>query len=191
MKNTVLAALLVAVLFGPMRLGAQDKAKSDPTIQQIIPLRIQVVFAEYDGDKKTSNLPYTVLLNANDKGPQAAVRMGLRVPVETGVSTEGANKQYQYQDIGTNLDGHADSTEDGRFNLKLNVEKSSLYTPAATDKPGTVAGNPIIPGHFIIQSFRSQVNLVLRDGQTMQATVASDPVTGHVLKVEVTLNVIK
>jgi hypothetical protein len=49
----------------------------------------------------------------------------------------------------------------------------------------------IIPGHFIIQSFRSQVNLLLRDGQTMQATVASDPVTGHVLKLEVTLNVIK
>jgi len=191
MKKAVLAALL-AVAFGAIGIRAQDKTKSEGPAPQVTPLRIQVVFAEYDGEKKISSLPYTVLVNANDKGPQAAVRMGLRVPVETGVSTEGTSKQYQYQDIGTNLDGRADSTEDGRFNLRLNVEKSSLYTPAATDKPGTIAGNPmIIPGHFIFQTFRSQVNLLLRDGQTMQATVASDPVTGHVLKLEVTLNVIK
>jgi len=192
MKKTVLTALLAVLAFGAIGIRAQDKTKSEGAALQVTPLRIQVVFAEYDGDKKISSLPYTVLVNANDKGPQAAVRMGLRVPVETGASTEGVNRQYQYQDIGTNLDGRADSTEDGRFNLKLNVEKSSLYTPAPTDKPGTIAGNPmIIPGHFIIQSFRSQVNLLLRDGQTMQATVASDPVTGHVLKLEVTLNVIK
>jgi len=192
MKKTVLAVLLAILAFGVVGIHAQDKAKSEGAAAQVMPLRIQVVFAEYDGEKKVSSLPYTVLVNANDKGPQAAVRMGLRVPVEIGVGTDGANKQYQYQDIGTNLDGRADSTEDGRFNLRLNVEKSSLYTPVAGDKPGTVAGNPmIIPGHFIIQSFRSQVNLLLRDGQTMQATVASDPVTGHVLKLEVTLNMVK
>ena len=192
MKKTAFGVLLAILSLSALVLRAQDQGKSSDSTLRITPLRVQVVFAEYDGDKKISSLPYTVLVNANDKGPQAAVRMGLRVPVETGGSSEGANKQYQYMDIGTNLDGRADGTEDGRFNLKLNVEKSSLYTPAATDKPGAIAGNSIIiPGHFIIQSFRSQVNLLLRDGQTMQATVASDPVTGHVLKLEVTLNVIK
>jgi hypothetical protein len=192
MKKAV-GALLALIVLAAIGVHAQDKPKAAEVPLQVTPLRVQVVFTEYDGEKKVSSLPYTLLVNANDRGPQAAVRMGLRVPVETGVATEGASKQYQYQDIGTNLDGRADTIEDGRFNLRLSVEKSSVYTPGATDKAaGTPAGNPMImTGHVIIQTFRSQVNLLLRDGQTMQATVASDPITGHVLKVEVTLNVIK
>jgi hypothetical protein len=189
MKKPAVVVLLVALSFGVLALRAQEK-KSSEASPQVTPLRVQVVFAEYDGEKKISSLPYTLLVNADDKGPQAAVRMGLRVPVETGGSG-GMSKQYQYMDVGTNLDGRADKTDDGKFSLKLNVEKSSLYTPGAGEKSDTVGGNQVFPGQPIVQSFRSQVNLLLRDGQTMQATVASDPVTGHVLKVEVTLNVIK
>ncbi|HYL63927.1 MAG TPA: hypothetical protein VE077_15015 [Candidatus Methylomirabilis sp.] len=197
MKKTVFVMLLAVLTLGASVLRSQDKAKpsegsktADWSAQQVTPLRVQVVFTEYDGEKKISSLPYTLLVNADDKGPQAAVRMGLRVPVVTGGSAN-ANRQFQYMDVGTSLDGRADRTEDGRFNLRLNVEKSSLYTPATTEKPDTVAGSEILPGQPILQQFRSQVNLLIRDGQTMQATVASDPVTGHVLKVEVTVNVIK
>jgi hypothetical protein len=194
MRRTVLAALLTVLVSGAVSMRAQDKAKpeakSDSATPQITPLRVQVVFSEYDGEKKVSSLPYTVLVNADDKGPQAAVRMGLRVPVVTGGSSSG-NKQFQYMDVGTNLDGRADKTEDGRFNLRLNVEKSSLYTPAGADKSDTLGGNQVLAGEPIVQQFRSQVNMLLRDGQMMQSTVAADPINGHVLKVEVTLNVIK
>jgi len=196
MKKAAFATLIVVLIFGATTLRAQDKEKSpesnktgDSSLPQVTALRIQVVFLEYDGDKKISSLPYTLLVNADDRGPQAAVRMGLRVPIET--SSTGPSKQFQYMDVGTNLDGRADKAGDGRFNLRLNVEKSSLYTPGTTEKPATVGGNEILAGQPIVQSFRSQVNLLVRDGQTIQSTVASDPVTGHVLKVEVTLSVIK
>ncbi|HKW57974.1 MAG TPA: hypothetical protein VJN42_11520 [Candidatus Acidoferrum sp.] len=197
MKKTALAVLVAVLAFGAPVLRSQEPSKSSegqkksewPT-SQITPLRIQVVFTEYDGDKKVSSLPYTLLVNADDKGPLAAVRMGLRVPVVTGGGAS-ANKQFSYMDVGTSLDGRADRAEDGRFNLKLNVEKSSLYTPGTTEKPVALGGNEILPGEPIVQSFRTQVNLVVRDGQTIQSTVATDPLTGHVLKVDVTLNVIK
>jgi hypothetical protein len=191
-KAAIVVLLAVHILAVPV-LRSQDKTKSEAgksgesQTLSITPLRVQVVFVEYDGDKKVSSLPYTVLVNADDKGAQAAVRMGLRVPVETGMG----NHQFSYMDIGTNLDGRADKTEDGRFNLRLNVEKSSLYSPGTGGKTATVGGSEISTGQPIVQSFRSQVNVLLRDGQTIQSTVASDPVTGHVLKVEVTLNVIK
>jgi hypothetical protein len=191
MKKTVLALLLAVFVLGGQRLWSQEKGKSEEAPKPsaiekaVTPLRVQVVFTEYESEKKISSLPYTLLVNADDRGPQAAVRMGLRVPIEM------ATTQVQYQDVGTNLDGRAEKTDDGRFLLRLNVEKSSVYSPGASQKPASVGGNEISSKQPIVQQFRTQVNLLIRDGQTIQSTVATDPVTGHVLKVDVTLNVIK
>jgi hypothetical protein len=195
MKKTVLAVSLAIVVLVVPRMLAQDKEKSggeakpSQTEKPMTPLRVQVSFTEFEGDKKISNLPYTFLVNADDRGVKAAVRMGLRVPIETSSNT-GA-KQITYQDVGTNLDGRAEKTDDGRFSLILNVEKSSAYLPGSNEKPASVGGNEISSAQPTIQQFRTQVNLLIRDGQTIQSTVAADPVTGRVLKVDVTLNVIK
>jgi len=195
MKKAVLAVSLAIVVLVVPRMLAQDKEKSggeakpSQTEKPMTPLRVQVSFTEFEGDKKISNLPYTFLVNADDRGVKAAVRMGLRVPIETSSNT-GA-KQITYQDVGTNLDGRAEKTDDGRFSLILNVEKSSAYLPGSSEKPASVGGNEISSAQPTIQQFRTQVNLLIRDGQTIQSTVAADPVTGRVLKVDVTLNVIK
>jgi len=195
MKKAVLAVSLAIVVLVVPRMLAQDKEKSggeakpSQTEKPMTPLRVQVTFTEFEGDKKISNLPYTFLVNADDRGVKAAVRMGLRVPIETSSNT-GA-KQITYQDVGTNLDGRAEKTDDGRFSLILNVEKSSAYLPGSNEKPASVGGNEISSAQPTIQQFRTQVNLLIRDGQTIQSTVAADPVTGRVLKVDVTLNVIK
>jgi len=191
MKKTVLALLFAILVLGGQRLRSQEKGKSEETAkpaeaQKIVtPLRVQVIFTEYEGEKKISSLPYTLLVNADDRGAVAAVRMGLRVPIEVSAN------QVQYQDVGTNLDGRAEKADDARFLLKLNVEKSSVYSPGASQKPASVGGNEISSRQPIVQQFRTQVNLLIRDGQTIQSTVATDPVTGHTLKVDVTLNVIK
>jgi hypothetical protein len=195
MKKAVLAVSLAIVVLVVPRMLAQDKEKSggeakpSQTEKPMTPLRVQVSFTEFEGDKKISNLPYTFLVNADDRGAKAAVRMGLRVPIETSSNT-GA-KQITYQDVGTNLDCRAEKTDDGRFSLVLNVEKSSAYLPGSNEKPASVGGNEISSAQPTIQLFRTQVNLLIRDGQTIQSTVAADPVTGRVLKVDVTLNVIK
>jgi hypothetical protein len=188
MRKIVVAMLMAVLVLGTLRLRAQDK----PTEPQRTPtpLRVQVVFTEHEGEKKISSLPYTLLVNADDKGPPASMRMGLRVPIETSSSNSGV-KQIQYQDVGTNLDGRAERTDDGRFLLKLSVEKSSVYAPGATQKPASVGGNEISSLQPVVQQFRSQLNLLIRDGQTIQSTMATDPVTGHVLQVDVSLNVIK
>jgi hypothetical protein len=195
MKNIVAALLLAILVLSAQPLLSQEKGKSEEASKPassekaITPVRVQVLFTEYDGEKKVSSLPYTLLVNANDRGPRAAVRMGLRVPIET--SAAAGAKQIQYQDVGTNLDGWAEKSDDGKFLLSLSVEKSSVYSPGASQKPASVNGNEISSLQPVVQSFRSQVNLLIRDGQTIPATVATDPVTGHVLKVDVTLNVIK
>ena len=195
MKRTALAGLLVCMVFGTSRLLAQDKEKSSEaskvpeTQKAITPLRVQVVFNEYDGDKKVGSLPYTLLVNADDRGAPAAVRMTFHVPVATS-SDAGAKHVGQYP-LTTNLDGRAEKMDDGRFLLRLSLEKSSIYLAGANQKPASLGGSEVSANDPVQQEFRTQVNLLIRDGQTIQSTVATDPVTGHVLKVDVTLNVIK
>jgi hypothetical protein len=197
MKRTVLAVLFVCATIVSPRLLAQEKEKSPEagkvaeTQKVVTPLRIQVVFNEYDGEKKTSSLPYTLLVNADDKGPQAAVRIGLVVPIEVASGPNGAGKHIENQHLDVNLDGRAEKTDDGKFLLRLSVEKFGVYAPNANQKLGGIEGVEFSTGQPVIQNFRSQVNLLLRDGQTIQSTVATDPITGHVVKVDVTLNVIK
>jgi hypothetical protein len=191
MKKAALGMSLAILVFSGQRLWSQEKGKSEATsksteVEKIVtPVRVQVVFTEYEGERKISSLPYTLLVNADDRGPVAAVRMGLRVPIEVNPN------QITYQDVGTNLDGHAEKADNGRFLLRLNVEKSSVYAPSASEKPASVGGSEIANKQPIVQQFRTQVNLLIRDGQTIQSTVATDPVTGRTLKVDVTLNVIK
>ena len=185
-------ALLILVSSGGL-LRAQEKAKPEetekaaPNRREITPLRVQVVFTEYEGEKKISNLPYTLLVNAEGaRGQKAAIRMGLRVPVATSANSN----QFQYIDVGTNMDGWATKLDDGRFLLHLNLERSSSYTSSATQKTSVAVGEPL-SNQPIIQQFKTEVDLLMRDGQTIQSTLATEPVSARVSKIEVTLNVVK
>jgi hypothetical protein len=195
MKRPVFAVLLTTLLFVVPRAFTQEKEKSSDsakpaeTAKTITPLRVQVVFTEFDGDKKIGSLPYSFLVNADDRGAPAAVRMTFHVPVEVS-SGAGAKHVGQYP-LTTNLDGRAEKTDDGRFLLRLSLEKSAIYLTGANQKPSSLGGNEVSASEPVQQEFRTQVNLLIHDGQTIQSTVATDPVTGHVMKVDVTLNVIK
>jgi hypothetical protein len=43
----------------------------------------------------------------------------------------------------------------------------------------------------IIRQFKSDLTLIQRDGQTVESTFATDPLTGKLFKVSVTLNLLK
>jgi hypothetical protein len=59
--------------------------------------------------------------------------------------------------------------------------------PAAADRPegGATFKEPII------RNVRSDLYLNLRDGQTVEGVMATDPLNARVVRVEVTLNVVK
>src|SRR5437764_12663272 len=131
MKRIALTALCVFI-GSSLGLAAQEKTKPDEKTKteekaepkrDWVSLRVQVVISEYDGEKRISSLPYTLLVNSD--GNKASIRMGLRVPVATSVS------QFQYMDIGSNLDGWAAKTDEGRFKVHLNLERSSSYSPSS------------------------------------------------------------
>src|SRR5712692_8333665 len=176
---------------------AQDKPKPEEKPRseaQTTPIKALIIFTEYDGDKKIKSLPYTIYINApvsTELMPGwVKLRIGNRVPVYTG------KDQFSYFDVGTNIDARAAHTPEGPFRLYLNLERSSvegdvlvpMQKPPEQNVPDPHAGSFREP---IVRQFKSELDLKLREGQTIESTMATDPVSGRVLKVEVTISVVK
>jgi len=148
-------------------------------------LKVQVVVSRYQGEKKISSQPYTLSVAAN--GPRATLRTGVQVPVPTSPLAQADGKApvaINYKNVGTSIDCTAKALDNGRYRLDLTVDDSSM---AADDQnPAFAKGLP---------QFRSLViageTAVLRDGQTSQLVTAADKVSGEVVKIDVTLNVVK
>src|SRR5215467_9830024 len=111
------ASILLLGMFSPI-CHAQDKPKQEdkPKAEvQTTPVKAQIVFTEYEGDKKTKSLPYTLYINAPDapelKPGWVRLRVGSRVPAYTG----GSNGSMTYIDVGTNIDARAAHTPEGPF----------------------------------------------------------------------------
>jgi hypothetical protein len=170
----------------PSKAARSSDAKAPEGPKNIVPLKVTVVFTEYDGEKKLSSLPYALFLKADESSHFVGrVRMGVRVPIWTG----GKESAIQYQDVGSNLDCFAQAAEDGKYMLDLSLERSSIY-PNSSEYPA--ASKPDEQPHQpLVRQFRANLALMLRDGQTTQNTIATDPLNGHIVKVEVTLNVVK
>ncbi len=179
-------ALLAAVPVQPQEKPKPAQADSPKVVAQ---LRVTVVFSELEGEKKISSLPYTLLVSAYERGRSVSnIRMGLRVPV----LTQGKESQFQYIDVGTDIDCSAEPLEDGRFNLPILVRRSSIYSSGPEKKSiDWSPGDPPLAAQPIVRQFSGQVNVLARDGQTIQTTVATDPISGRTLKVDVSVNVVK
>ncbi len=182
------------VALAPGDVGAQGPPAKKPNV----PLQVQIVMSRYQGEKRISSVPYTLTVNANTLqdeggGRPSQLRMGARVPVPafptidgkpvTGIMTGG---QVTYQNIGTNIDCWASSTDDGRFELNISIEDTSMYLDGQrTDDASKLSGPPIF------RSFQASNELILRDGQSTEFTAATDRISGEIIKVEVTLRVMK
>ncbi len=199
MKRSMVSLMLL--LFGVLSpyCLAQDKQKaedSQKTEARTTPVKLQIVFTEFEGDKKVKSLPYTLYINAPD-APEwksssfVKLRVGSRVPVYTG----GTTGNMTYLDVGTNLDARAAYPSDGHLLLQMKIERSwvegGVSVPVAkSDGSASEASS----GHFqepIIRQFVSEFDLKLREGQSVESTMATDPTSGKVLKVDVSFTIVK
>ena len=181
----------IVMLLTTVSLAAQDGAQAPANARttQPVSLKVSLVFARYQGDKKISSVPHVLWVTANQN--RTSLRMGTQIPVPTTVvGKEGERSQsFTYKDVGTNIDCGATTTADGLFKLLLTVEDSSVYYPDQSEgaaKPVTAT-----TGAPAFRNFTSTFTLFLRDGQTAQSTSATDPVSGQVVKLDATVNVQK
>jgi hypothetical protein len=206
-----LAALLAVAVLAP-QIYAQESPQPNSKPPSTT-LKVLVVIAEVEGEKKVANLPYTFFLQASDSSPSSPwtkVRMGSRVPVATGsfqagVGTDSSagtatiaplvNTQFQYIDVGTHIDARATTGEGGHFDLVLNLERSwvesDMLLPGEKQSANPKDSNSGIFRQPLIRQFKTELTLPMKDGQTIQSTQATDPLSGRVLTITVTMNVVK
>jgi hypothetical protein len=180
--------LLLSALCQPMvPLRAQEKPKTEEKVKVPTPIKVQIVFSEFDGDKKISSMPYTFIAISDDKiggSHSTSLRMGIRVPVET----DGKDQKMTYLDIGSSIDCGINAEDDGRYHLYLSFDRSAFY-PNKSPEDEKLVPNP--GGLPLVRQFRTSQNLILKDGQTSENVMSTDPLNGHTLRVSVTINVQK
>src|SRR5712664_1753276 len=125
MKKVMIS--LMVLLFGvlsPFCL-AQDKPKAEDSQKAEVrttPVKVQIVFTEFEGDKKIKSLPYILYINAPDapelKPGWIKLRVGSRVPIYRG----GTSENMTYLDVGTNIDARSAYFSDGRLLLQMKIE---------------------------------------------------------------------
>jgi hypothetical protein len=203
MRSEFVRTLQVALVLAAgmlMPVAAQDKpqpATAQPAASrggQQIPLKVQLTLMRFKGDKRISSVPYQlgVLTNAQ----KTSLRMGVQVPVpiasfgpkSEGGATSAPVTSYTYRDVGTNIDCEAEDVGNGVFSLVIAVDDSTLFL----DRSAESAEDKKIPRDVpAFRSFRASFAILLRDGQTMQYASATDPISGEVMRIDVSLSLAK
>lgn len=199
MKRSMIS--LMVLLFGVLApfCSAQEKPKAEDGQKAEVrttPVKVQIVITELEGDKTIKSLPYTLYINAPDapdwkSGGFVKLRVGSRVPVYTG----GTAGSMTYLDVGTNMDARSAYTGEGRLLLQMKIERSwvegDVSVPVAKSDG---SASETSSGHFrepIIGNFTSELDLKLREGQSVESIMATDPLSGKVLKIDVSFTIVK
>jgi hypothetical protein len=115
---------------------------------------------------------YMMIIDANSKG---TFRVGNRIPYVAGQGPTGSPTQYQYADVGVNIDTRLRELA-GKISLSTDLEISSLVQ---NEKPA--GANPTI------SSFRVGINTVVEPGKRAQVAAVDDPITMRKFDIDATV----
>ena len=145
--------LLTSALF--LRASAQDTAKEPETPKPPEPpvhfYHLDFVIQELGTDgKPTNSRTYSTIVSTDKSQRFSAIRTGSRVPIITGAlhGTSGDGRlefQYQYLDVGVNIDTENVREVGNQLSVYLKAEVSSLAdgAPSAASASGLV-NDPVI-----------------------------------------------
>jgi len=179
--HAALLALVCLIPLGTLRAWERAPAAApDTTTRGVVPLRVEITFARTEAARKTDNRSYVLWVNTED-GP-ATLKTGVEVPVAvtsfTPPESAKPSTSYQYRNVGVNLKCTATAVGDGRYKVDLEFEQSS--SPEGPRGPTDLPTFRTAGGHF---------RLVLRDGQSGEADIATNP-AGEGLRLQAALHVV-
>jgi hypothetical protein len=183
MKPSVWPAGAGLLLLASTVAGQERTEAERPGLPQV---HVQMVIGRGSGENKAGPLVYSFPCNPRDR--KTVVKSGIEVPVPV---RKADGVEFQYRNVGANIECESAAVAGGRFSLRISVERSSLVGARETMAAGertleTLAANPPV-----FRTSMSQFTALLRDGQKAQVIAGSDPVTGEATTVDLTLTVLK
>src|SRR5207253_227317 len=104
------------------------------------------------------------------------------------------NNSVQYLDVGTNIDARCGYTTEGRLLLNVKIERSwvedHVSVPVAKSDGSASETSSGLFREPIVRQLVSEFDLKLREGQPVESTMATDPISGKVLKVDVSFTLV-
>lgn len=185
MKRFMPALLLSMLSLLPRPALAQAKSPDKPGI----PVKVLVVFSEYSGEKKISSMPYSFIAITDEKMGgyySTSLRTGVRIPVET----DGKDQKSTYMDVGSNIDCGVRTTDDDHYRVYFIFERSALY-PVGEAQDDKLLNSRPLGQPPLVRQFKASEQILLKDGQTSESVVSTDPLNGHSLHISVTINLLK
>jgi hypothetical protein len=167
------AVILLGVLARPA--AAQDPASSKEGVP--VPLQVEVVIERHHDKRLVARLPTRFLLNAGttaEGAHSAVVRVGIEVPLAPSPGSAPT-----FRNVGLDLSCRVRAAG-GLYVLTLTLQSTGLH-----EAPGEEREAPLL------NTLNVTMSPSLRDGQTVQALSSTNPVTGEVTTVDVTLKVVK
>ena len=93
------AAFVAAVVLSPTAMRAQEKAPETPQTHYKLTYRLLQIG---DDGKITNSRTYVAIISEGKDTAAAKIRTGDKVPIP--VNKSGGTTEFQYQDIGTDID---------------------------------------------------------------------------------------
>jgi hypothetical protein len=190
---------LSAPVAGKLSAAGLGKPSVQTTAASPVTVKLTVVISRFESDKKVGSLPFVLMIVPSPApaptddprsirdGEQTTLQMGSDYPMPSTTVTDGKSvSSFTYRSIGTNISASGRMLDDNRFNVSIGVQDSQVMSETVSS--GSASRGESLPK---LQNFRSNNRLILRDGQTVQYTAAADKMSGEIVKVDVTLNVIK
>jgi hypothetical protein len=185
-------AFLAAIFVVTGNARAQNIVPQGPGVQPPVSgamslkpaVRVQLVITRYEGDRKLGSLPYTFVAAPASPGSNSPMATRIRLGVDTPIPADGGDAAaVQYKNVGTNIDSsQVTELPDGRYQLTISAQNTAAVPASTADTRG---------GRPVFRRFDVTFTAALRDGQTMQAISSADPVTGELIRVDVTINVLR
>jgi hypothetical protein len=130
--KTLFTLLVIAFICAPACLLAQDSQtasyKNSP--EHYFRLEFRVLGVSADG-KIQDTRSYDILAASGPKSDwTSSIRSGDRVPVTTTITSGGSNVEYQYIDVGTNIDVEHIESMDQTLRLRVTANISVLAMDA-------------------------------------------------------------
>jgi hypothetical protein len=198
------APLVFAVLMGlaapSLRADAQEPApKAAPSAEAAepsdrerreppVPVRMDLVVTRQKGDRVASRVPYSVLLGVgravDASSSNVEVKLGIEVPAPSAHGAGAIPSPITYRNVGLTLSGRATLSGPGRYALTLSLQTTGIY-------PGPGEGGAAGADDALLNTLNLRLTPLLRDGEKTQVASVTNPLTGEVTTIDVTLRSVK